>query len=85
MMTKYYIAMMPTFEVAGKTAGGEMIRDNDGSLIIMESVEGDDSRRALIVPRFVRLKRGAPYNAADPAQVEFTRRVTDMLNATKRG
>lgn len=79
----YRIAVLPTFEIAGVTHGGDFIRDNDGSLVILFGDPDEDyTRRALIVSRVVRLKRGAAYDTPDPEQEAFARRVVDVLNGS---
>lgn len=78
----FRIATMPTFEVAGRTAGGGYIRENDGALIVLSGAADDDlSRRALIIPRVVRLKRSEAYDTPDPEQEAFAARVVGLLNA----
>lgn len=79
-MSRYYLAKMPTFEAGGQTYGGETIRDNDGSLIIMEASDDDNPRRALVVPRFVRLKRGSPSDTPDADQEAFADKMLALLN-----
>lgn len=82
-MKTYQIARMPTYEVVGQTHGGEVIRDNDGSLIIMEgSPNEDERRRAVIIPRVADVKRAERHSAEDPAQTAFADRVVDLLNST---
>lgn len=81
---KFRISTNKTFEVDGKTFGGEFIRMNDGSLIIRDEDAGDDDdapNLRLVVPRVVQVKRSAPYDTPDPEQEAFAQRVVDLLNA----
>lgn len=61
-----------------------LLRENDGSLIIMEGEpDSEDARRVLAVPRFVPLRRTAPYNTPDAEQEAFAARVVALLNGGK--
>lgn len=82
-MKTYQIARMPSFEVAGTTHGGEVVRDNDGSLIIMErDPKADENRRAVVIPRVADVKRSERHSAEDPEQTAFANRVVALLNST---
>jgi hypothetical protein len=78
---KYRIAMIPTFDRETMAEGEKFARDNDGSMIIMHGdPNDDDTRRAVIVPRVVRLKRSASYDTPDPEQEALAQKIVDLLN-----
>lgn len=76
---EYRLAVIPGFEVGDKVVPESLARDNDGSLIILAR-HGEESRRALLIPRVVRVKRGAPYDTPDPEQERLARNIVNLLN-----
>jgi len=76
---EYRLAVNPGFQVGDKVIPDTLARDNDGSLIILTG-RGEKSRRALIIPRVIRLKRGAPYDTPDPEQERLARNILNLLN-----
>jgi hypothetical protein len=64
--------------------GGDLMRQNDGSLTIMGfDAEGERAPVALI-PMRVRPKRGEGWRTADPDQEAFARWVVETLNAAAK-
>ena len=78
----FRISTNPVYEVDGRKMGGELIRHNDGSLIIRDDAnDGADSMGyRLIVPRVAFVKRSDQYDKPDPAQEAFAARVVALLN-----
>ena len=80
----FRISTNPVYEVDGRKMGGELIRQNDGSLIIRDDADryADDGTMGyrLVVPRVAFVKRGDRYDKPDPAQEAFAARVVALLN-----
>ena len=87
----FRISTNPTFEVGDKTFGGELVRMNDGSLIVRDDAADDDGPNfRVIVPRVAEVSRKDPYDKPDPQQEAFAQRIADLLNgaalqSTKEG
>jgi hypothetical protein len=80
----FRISTQPTFEVGDKTFGGEMVRLNDGSLIVRNDEDDDEAPNLrVIIPRVVPTKRGDPYDKPDPEQEAFAARIVSLLNKDK--
>lgn len=79
----FRISTNPTFEVGDKTFGGEMVRMNDGALVIRDGDDDDAPNLRLIVPRVADVKRNDRYDKPDPEQEAFAQRVVDLLNGDR--
>lgn len=76
----FRISTNPVYEVDGRKMGGELIRHNDGSLIIRDDGDDETMGYRLVVPRVAFVKRSDQYDKPDPAQEAFAARVVALLN-----
>lgn len=60
--------------------GGQIMRHNDGCMIIMGKDEDDDNAPVLHVPMRVHAKRGEAWRTADPEQEAFAAALVDLMN-----
>ena len=60
--------------------GGQIMRHNDGSMMIMGIDEEGDNCPALLIPMRVRAKRGEAWRTTDPGQEAFAKALVDLMN-----